>query len=47
MSSFAAVLWAKDLIKKTERTDLTVEALMQSFLANLFFVQGRSRGRTN
>ena len=45
MSSFASVLRAKELIKKTERTDLTVEALMQSFLDNLFFVQGRSPER--
>jgi starch phosphorylase len=45
MSSFAAVLRAKELIKKTERTDLTVEALIQSFLDNLFFVQGRSPER--
>ena len=29
----------------TDRTELTVEALMQSFLDNLFFVQGRSPER--
>src|SRR5271165_6426021 len=45
MSELAATQLAKDLIKKTERTELTVEALMQSFLDNLFFVQGRSPER--
>src|SRR5215469_7385934 len=43
--SFAATERAKELIKKTERTNLSVEALMQSFLENLFFVQGRSPER--
>jgi starch phosphorylase len=45
MSSLVATQLAKELLKKTERTDLTVEALMQSFLDNLFFVQGRSPER--
>ena len=45
MSELAAIQMAKDLIKKTERTELSVEALMQSFLDNLFFVQGRSPER--
>jgi starch phosphorylase len=45
MSLLVATQLAKELIKKTERTDLTVEALMQSFLDNLFFVQGRSPER--
>ena len=45
MSELAATKLAKELIRKTERTELTIEALMQSFLDNLFFVQGRSPER--
>jgi hypothetical protein len=45
MSEMAAVRMAKELIRKTERTELSVDALEQSFLDNLFFVQGRSPER--
>jgi len=45
MSELAATKLANELIRKTERTDLSVDALVQSFLDNLFFVQGRSPER--
>ena len=45
MSELAASKLAKELIRKTDRADLTVEALIQSFLENLLFVQGRSPQR--
>jgi len=45
MSELGATKLAKELIRKTERTDLTVEGLTRSFLDNLFFVQGRSPER--
>ncbi len=35
MSELAATKLAKELMRKTERTQLSVEALMQSFLDNL------------
>jgi starch phosphorylase len=46
MSELAATQWAKELNRKNKRTDLTVEPLIQSFLDNLFFVQGRSPERS-
>jgi starch phosphorylase len=45
MSELAATKLAKELIRHTERTDLTVDSLMRSFLDNLLFVQGRSPER--
>jgi starch phosphorylase len=45
MSELAASKLAKEFIETTERKELTVEALTQSFLGNLFFVQGRAPQR--
>ncbi len=45
MSELPATKLAKEFIRKTERKELTVEALTKSFLGNLFFVQGRSPQR--
>jgi len=45
MSELAATQLKNGLIRKTARTECSVEALTQSFLHNLFFVQGRSTER--
>ena len=45
MSELPATKLANEFIKNTGRTEHTVEALTQSFLENLFFVQGRSPQR--
>jgi starch phosphorylase len=45
MSELAATQVKKGIIRRTERTENSVEALTQSFLDNLVFVQGRSTER--
>src|ERR1700751_966503 len=45
MSERAATQMKKGIIRRTERTENSVEALTQSFLDNLVFVQGRSTER--
>src|SRR5258708_18018627 len=45
MSEFVTEMSTLVKSQKGQRTALSVEALAQSFLDNLFFVQGRSRER--
>jgi hypothetical protein len=45
MSDITPVLQSPEGSQKSQRTALSVEALVQSFLDNLLFVQGRSRER--